>query len=158
MRRRVGESRPETQGVEGWRIVAEVKRLPPDWRRVGYQLHQGDSSQTPRTERRRCYPSTVILFDVGGVLLTNGWDHGERRPRAMEHFTWTGGLPRPGTLAPYDAWERGAIPMKAYLDATLLFTRPGIFLTTSSLLTCLPSRSCLPDGAAGNPGRACRIR
>ena len=23
-------------------------------------------------------PFDVILFDVGGVLLTNGWDHGER--------------------------------------------------------------------------------
>jgi hypothetical protein len=24
------------------------------------------------------YPFDVILFDVGGVLLTNGWDHDER--------------------------------------------------------------------------------
>ena len=24
------------------------------------------------------FPFDVILFDVGGVLLTNGWDHRER--------------------------------------------------------------------------------
>ncbi len=24
------------------------------------------------------FPFDVILFDVGGVLLTNGWDHCER--------------------------------------------------------------------------------
>jgi putative hydrolase of the HAD superfamily len=24
------------------------------------------------------FPFDVILFDIGGVLLTNGWDHHER--------------------------------------------------------------------------------
>jgi putative hydrolase of the HAD superfamily len=31
------------------------------------------------------FPFDVILFDVGGVLLTNGWDHGERAA-AVAHF------------------------------------------------------------------------
>jgi putative hydrolase of the HAD superfamily len=30
-------------------------------------------------------PFDVILFDVGGVLLTNGWDHRERAA-AVEQF------------------------------------------------------------------------
>jgi len=30
-------------------------------------------------------PFDVILFDVGGVLLTNGWDKNERA-LALEHF------------------------------------------------------------------------
>lgn len=28
---------------------------------------------------------TTLFWDIGGVLLTNGWDHAERR-RAVEHF------------------------------------------------------------------------
>ena len=31
------------------------------------------------------FPFDVILFDVGGVLLTNGWDHRERAV-TMEYF------------------------------------------------------------------------
>ena len=31
------------------------------------------------------FPFDVILFDVGGVLLTNGWDTNERA-LAVEHF------------------------------------------------------------------------
>ncbi len=30
------------------------------------------------------FPFDVILFDVGGVLLTNGWDHGERAAAAAQ--------------------------------------------------------------------------
>ena len=37
------------------------------------------------------FPFDVILFDVGGVLLTNGWDHNERAA-AMQRF----GLDRAG--------------------------------------------------------------
>ncbi len=31
------------------------------------------------------FPFDVILFDVGGVLLTNGWDHRERAA-AVKNF------------------------------------------------------------------------
>jgi len=31
------------------------------------------------------FPFDVILFDVGGVLLTNGWDHRERA-RVLDKF------------------------------------------------------------------------
>ena len=37
------------------------------------------------------FPFDVILFDVGGVLLTNGWDHCERSV-VLDSFIWTGGL------------------------------------------------------------------
>ena len=33
-------------------------------------------------------PFDVILFDVGGVLLTNGWDHDERA--AAMRKVWPG--------------------------------------------------------------------
>ena len=34
---------------------------------------------------RRPVPITTLFLDIGGVLLTNGWDHHARR-RAATHF------------------------------------------------------------------------
>ena len=34
---------------------------------------------------KRAAPVTTLFLDVGGVLLTNGWDHHARR-RAARHF------------------------------------------------------------------------
>jgi putative hydrolase of the HAD superfamily len=65
-------------------------------------------------------PFDAILFDVGGVLLTNGWDHRERAAVAGQF-----GL----DLAAFevrhaeanDQWERDAIAVDAYLDATVFY-------------------------------------
>ena len=54
------------------------------------------------------FPFDVILFDIGGVLLTNGWDHRERAA-VVEQFHLDGGRSRRGMPRPYDAWERGEI-------------------------------------------------
>jgi putative hydrolase of the HAD superfamily len=62
----------------------------------------------------------AILFDVGGVMLTNGWDHRERA-QVLEKF----GLDRATFEArhekPYDAWERDAITPSDYLSATVFY-------------------------------------
>ncbi len=70
------------------------------------------------------HPIEVVLFDVGGVLLTNGWDHRERAA-VYTHF---GLSPAEQAAiearhpAPYDAWERDAISAAAYLDEVVFFT------------------------------------
>jgi putative hydrolase of the HAD superfamily len=62
----------------------------------------------------------VVLFDVGGVLLTNGWDHNERAV-VLQHF----GLDRAEFESrheqPNDAWERDALTIHGYLDATVFY-------------------------------------
>jgi putative hydrolase of the HAD superfamily len=93
------------------------------------------------------FPFDVILFDVGGVLLTNGWDHGERAA-AMEHFHLDRAAFETRHLAPYDAWERGAIPMKAYLDTTV-FYEPRSFSHDEFFVYMLTQSKILPDGALG---------
>ena len=65
----------------------------------------------------------VVLFDVGGVLLTNGWDHHERAA-VYDHFGLT--IAEKAEIeqrhpAPYDAWERDAISPDAYLDEVVFF-------------------------------------
>ncbi|MGA8041563.1 MAG: HAD-IA family hydrolase [Terracidiphilus sp.] len=66
------------------------------------------------------FPFDVILFDVGGVLLTNGWDRHERAAVLdqfhLDHAAFEARHPQPN-----DAWERDAIALRDYLDATVFY-------------------------------------
>lgn len=69
-------------------------------------------------------PIELVLFDIGGVLGSNGWDH-EQREAAVERFH----------LDPEDfqyrheetvgAFESGQISLDEYLDLTALCDRPS---------------------------------
>ena len=66
------------------------------------------------------FPFDVILFDVGGVLLTNGWDHAERAA-AIEQFRLDRAKFEARHDASNDSWERDLIPLKDYLNATVFY-------------------------------------
>jgi putative hydrolase of the HAD superfamily len=91
------------------------------------------------------FPFDVILFDVGGVLLTNGWDHCERDV-VLDQF----GLDREEFEARHpkanDAWERDLISAKEYLDATV-FYEPRDFTADDFMQALLAQSVLLPDGA-----------
>jgi putative hydrolase of the HAD superfamily len=93
------------------------------------------------------FPFDVILFDVGGVLLTNGWDHRERAA-AVEHFRLDLAAFEARHVAPNDAWERGVIPLKAYLDTTV-FYEPRSFSGEEFFAFMLSQSKLLADGALG---------
>jgi putative hydrolase of the HAD superfamily len=69
-------------------------------------------------------PIELVLFDIGGVLGSNGWDH-EQRTAAVDRFH----------LDPEDfqyrheetvgAFESGQISLDEYLDLTALCDRPS---------------------------------
>jgi putative hydrolase of the HAD superfamily len=69
-------------------------------------------------------PFDAILFDVGGVLLTNGWDHKERAA-VIQSFDLD--------LAAFEAfhpeanerWEKDEINAQQYLDATVFYEPRG---------------------------------
>ncbi len=65
-------------------------------------------------------PFDVILFDVGGVLLTNGWDHCERA-EIMAKFRLDPAAFEARHPAPNDEWERDLISLEQYLDATVFY-------------------------------------
>jgi putative hydrolase of the HAD superfamily len=92
-------------------------------------------------------PFDVILFDVGGVLLTNGWDHGERAAAAKEF-----GLDLPSFETRHatvvDAWEKGDISRDAYLDAAV-FNEPRNFTRDEFFAFILAQSKALPNGALG---------
>jgi len=92
-------------------------------------------------------PFDVILFDVGGVLLTNGWDHRERAA-AVAQFALE---PEPFEvrhLTVVDAWERGAIDLNAYLDVAV-FYEPRPFSREDFFAFMLAQSQPLPNGALG---------
>jgi putative hydrolase of the HAD superfamily len=93
------------------------------------------------------FPFDVILFDVGGVLLTNGWDHRERAA-TTEYFHLDPAAFEARHPAPYDAWERGAISLKSYLDATV-FYEPRHFSQDDFFGFMLNQSKLLPNGALG---------
>ena len=93
------------------------------------------------------FPFDVILFDVGGVLLTNGWDHRERAA-AVEHFHLDGAALEARHLAVYDAWERDAIAVGAYLDKAV-FYEPRSFSHDEFFAFILSQSKPLPDSAMG---------
>ena len=93
------------------------------------------------------FPFDVILFDVGGVLLTNGWDHAERAA-AMAHFGLDRAAFEARHAAPNDAWERDVIPVKAYLDSTVFYESRG-FSHDDFVAFMLTQSKLLPDGALG---------
>jgi putative hydrolase of the HAD superfamily len=92
-------------------------------------------------------PFDVILFDVGGVLLTNGWDHRERAAAAAQ-FALAWEPFEAHHLTVVDAWERSAIDVKAYLDAAV-FYEPRPFSREDFFAFMLTQSQLLPNGALG---------
>jgi len=93
------------------------------------------------------FPFDVILFDVGGVLLTNGWDHRERRT-VIEQFHLDLADFEARHAASNDAWERDAITAKEYLAATV-FYEPRAFSFEEFLAAICEQSQPLANGALG---------
>ena len=91
------------------------------------------------------FPFDVILFDIGGVLLTNGWDHHERSV-VVEQFKLDRDALESRHAKVFEAWERGELTLDEYLDAVVFydprsFSREGFFVAM-----CAQSKE-LPGGA-----------
>jgi putative hydrolase of the HAD superfamily len=65
---------------------------------------------------------TTLFLDVGGVLLTNGWDHHARR-RAAKNFKlqWTEMEDRHGLV--FETHEEGKITFEEYLDRVVFYKK-----------------------------------
>jgi putative hydrolase of the HAD superfamily len=68
---------------------------------------------------------TTMFWDIGGVILTNGWDHNSRRAAAEKfRLDWEDFEGRHELSFP--AFDSGLITLNEYLDRTL-FYRPRPF-------------------------------
>ncbi|HXC44194.1 MAG TPA: HAD family phosphatase [Candidatus Dormibacteraeota bacterium] len=62
----------------------------------------------------------AIFWDVGGVLLTNAWDHTERAD-ALEHFRLDANDFQARHEMVVSSFERGKISLDEYLDRTVFY-------------------------------------
>jgi putative hydrolase of the HAD superfamily len=87
----------------------------------------------------------AIYWDIGGVLLTNGWDH-EERARVLQQFA----IPRDEYESRHeeanDRWEKGELSDDAFLKETVFFKERSF--TPSEFLQAVRAQSkWLPGGA-----------
>lgn len=92
-------------------------------------------------------PFDVILFDIGGVLLTNGWDHCERAV-VLDQFHLDKAEFEKRHPGPNDLWERDMISAREYLDETV-FYEPRSFSHDDFLAAICAQSVELADGGLG---------
>ncbi|HEV2453630.1 MAG TPA: HAD family hydrolase [Verrucomicrobiae bacterium] len=71
---------------------------------------------------KKIIPITTLFLDIGGVLLTNGWDHHARK-RAAKHFKldWAGMEERHGLN--FETHEEDKITFDEYLDRVVFYEK-----------------------------------
>jgi putative hydrolase of the HAD superfamily len=94
----------------------------------------------------------LLLWDVGGVLLTNGWDRASRAAAVAKFHLDSGEFERRHAAAEVD-FETGRMSEAAYFDATV-FYEPRTF-TREEFRAFIQSRS-RPNPAALATARALR--
>ena len=63
---------------------------------------------------------TTLFWDIGGVILTNGWDRESRKDAAATfHLDWEEFQDRHDLSFP--AFDSGLITLNEYLDRTLFY-------------------------------------
>ena len=87
----------------------------------------------------------AIYWDIGGVLLTNGWDH-EERARVLAQFA----IPRDEYESRHeeanDRWEKGELSDDAFLKQTVFFKERSF--TPAEFIQAMRAQSkWLPGGA-----------
>ena len=92
-------------------------------------------------------PFDVILFDIGGVLLTNGWDHGDREV-IFSHFGIDLAEYEQRQSSFYALWDTGKITAEQFLDNTI-FHCPRSFTREEYWQAVLERSRVLEDGAMG---------
>ena len=63
---------------------------------------------------------TAIFWDVGGVLLSNAWDH-EQRQRTLKHFDLDEAEFESRHEMLVSSFERGKISLQEYLECTIFY-------------------------------------
>jgi putative hydrolase of the HAD superfamily len=112
---------------------------------IGSPQSSAEQERAEREKETPLSPFDVILFDVGGVLLTNGWDYRERAA-AVAHFGLDAEELETRHAEVSAAWERGEIDRNQYLD-TAVFYEPRSFSQDEFFDFILEQSRPLPNGA-----------
>lgn len=79
----------------------------------------GRCDQSPM---KKAAPITTLFLDIGGVLLTNGWDHHARRRAAKNFKIELTELEHRHHLT-FDTYEEGKLTLEEYLDRVVFYQK-----------------------------------
>jgi putative hydrolase of the HAD superfamily len=71
---------------------------------------------------KRSAPITALFLDIGGVLLTDGWDHHARK-RAATHFKVELAEMEDRHHLAFDTYEEGKLTLEEYLDRVVFYQK-----------------------------------
>jgi putative hydrolase of the HAD superfamily len=71
---------------------------------------------------RRAIPITTLFLDIGGVLLSNGWDHHARK-RAATHFKLESAVMEGRHHLNFATYEEGKLTLDEYLDHVVFYQK-----------------------------------
>lgn len=71
---------------------------------------------------KKSLPITTLFVDVGGVLLTNGWDHHERR-RVAKHFNLNWAEMDQRHRLVFETHEEGKLSFEDYLEWVVFYEK-----------------------------------
>src|SRR5512135_3255605 len=69
---------------------------------------------------KKAAPITCLFLDIGGVLLTDGWDHHARK-RAAKHFRLALAEMEDRHHLTFDTYEEGKLTLEEYLDRVVFY-------------------------------------
>jgi putative hydrolase of the HAD superfamily len=128
-----------------------------------------------RGKMKPAVPITTLFVDIGGVLLTNGWDHDSRKLAAAKFHLDAAEMENRHHLT-FDTFEVGKLTLEEYLDRVVfyrkraftpaqfrafMFAQSKPFPETIELVAQLKARHRLKVAVVSNEGRelnAHRIR
>ena len=71
---------------------------------------------------KKAIPITTLFLDIGGVLLTNGWDHQARR-RAAKNFKLNLAEMEDRHHLTFDTYEEGKLTLEEYLGRVVFYQK-----------------------------------
>lgn len=71
---------------------------------------------------KKAIPMTCLFLDIGGVLLTDGWDHHARR-RAAKHFKLDWAEMENRHIMNVATYEEGKLSLNEYLNRVVLYEK-----------------------------------
>ena len=75
-----------------------------------------------RLTKRAVPPVTTLFLDIGGVLLTNGWDHHARK-RAATNFKMELAELEDRHRLTFETYEEGKLTLEEYLDLVVFYEK-----------------------------------
>jgi hypothetical protein len=84
-----------------------------------------------------------VFLDIGGALLSDGWDHHARK-RAAKHFKLEWGEMEKRHSLNFATYEEGKLTLEEYLEAAWSSTESDRSRGLSSSASCWRNRSLIP--------------